>query len=591
MPPVLDARLIRAWINLSVEYLAQTRGKMNVANVFPVPDSDTGTNSLLTMKSACDEVNSSPPDAGPITLLAAAARGALLGARGNSGVILSAYLQGLATYAASTDPAAQTQDDTAAQWWVQALRQASDGAYQAVAEPASGTMLSAAKGAAKRARKYSAKPQAHPQGTLRAAAKGARKALLNSPQGLGVLREHGVLDAGAFALTVVLTALYTASTQSVGEDSRALLEKVLHIELGAANGSERSSASQVEGVVARAGEHAAASARELGDLAQDLAHRDYANSAEDLEVMALVQLTGRSSHAGIEVPVVEQISQVLSGNGTSLAVVEGGDFLHIHIHAADSARALHSLQQLEAIKLVHASVRPLHPVDTAGLGMIAVVHELGLMADLARSGVIVLLHGEQGPGQAELRRALEDANAPSGIFLCPNPQIRQTMSALTDNMYCLPAVNDDLDTVLNTVWLQDLLSETIAEQYQAAAHGITPTNDHEQGLHASPAQVPQCVFNGAQLERIPQALQSITATARQVGQIAAAHPDRTLTCVYLACPRDREQAEKLTQLEHALAAGPRGADLVVVHLAGSSGTVNAPTQVGDTLGVLIGEVE
>jgi fatty acid kinase len=98
VPAVLDAALIRAWARASVEVLERHRAEIDRINVFPVSDADTGTNLLLTMRSAAESVESVAPTAreDACAVSAALARGALLAARGNSGVILSQFLRGLA---------------------------------------------------------------------------------------------------------------------------------------------------------------------------------------------------------------------------------------------------------------------------------------------------------------------------------------------------------------------------------------------------------------------------------------------------------------------------------------------------------------
>ena len=91
---VLDGAIVRHWCRLSVDALAQARAAIDALNVFPVPDADTGTNLHLTLMSADAAVESLPPEAGPAEIWPAMARGALLGACGNSGIIVSQLLRG-----------------------------------------------------------------------------------------------------------------------------------------------------------------------------------------------------------------------------------------------------------------------------------------------------------------------------------------------------------------------------------------------------------------------------------------------------------------------------------------------------------------
>ena len=94
MLEVLDGRASRRWARSALAALGDAREELDALNVYPVPDGDTGTNLYLTFEAACAAVTALPPDAELRTVLDAFARGALLGARGNSGIILAQLLQG-----------------------------------------------------------------------------------------------------------------------------------------------------------------------------------------------------------------------------------------------------------------------------------------------------------------------------------------------------------------------------------------------------------------------------------------------------------------------------------------------------------------
>ncbi|MGH3244020.1 MAG: DAK2 domain-containing protein, partial [Spirillospora sp.] len=96
MDEVLDVAAIRRWCAGAAEALGRTRAEIDALNVFPVPDGDTGTNLYLTVIAAADAVDELPDGANAQDTWRALARGALLGARGNSGVILSQVYRGLA---------------------------------------------------------------------------------------------------------------------------------------------------------------------------------------------------------------------------------------------------------------------------------------------------------------------------------------------------------------------------------------------------------------------------------------------------------------------------------------------------------------
>jgi DAK2 domain fusion protein YloV len=194
----LDASAVRRWCSMAAEDLEAHRGEIDDLNVFPIPDGDTGTNLALTLKSANEAVAGERSSAAG-AVLRAMARGALLGARGNSGVIVSQLLRGLAD---GLDGAVEAD----AAMIVAALRRAADAAYAAVSRPVEGTILSVIKGAAEAAE---ATTDADLATVVQACVSGARESLRRTPEQLAVLARAGVVDAGGRGLVVLLEALAT----------------------------------------------------------------------------------------------------------------------------------------------------------------------------------------------------------------------------------------------------------------------------------------------------------------------------------------------------------------------------------------------
>ena len=162
------------WYRAAVEVLSASRGRLDDLNVFPVPDGDTGTNLLLTAQAAVAALDSE----GPRTTESAwsvLARGAVLGARGNSGTILAQLLRGLADQLAGQPPA----DGPA---FAAALQKAADTAYTAVADPEEGTFLTVARAGAEAAVAAVDAGRADLADVVRAAADGARVALEAHPR-------------------------------------------------------------------------------------------------------------------------------------------------------------------------------------------------------------------------------------------------------------------------------------------------------------------------------------------------------------------------------------------------------------------------
>ena len=192
---------VRDWARTALAALGEARAEIDALNVFPVPDGDTGTNVFLTMESACDGIDEAL--AAESTRAAAArglARGSLLGARGNSGVILSQILRGTADVIAAVPTERElTGRDVAAM-----LDRAAELAYAAVAKPVEGTILTVAREAAAAARE---RAEESVEAVVAAASRGAADALARTPTMLEALRVAGVVDAGGRALCVVLDAL------------------------------------------------------------------------------------------------------------------------------------------------------------------------------------------------------------------------------------------------------------------------------------------------------------------------------------------------------------------------------------------------
>jgi hypothetical protein len=211
--PPLDATALRNWMRASRESLARHRAEIDALNVFPVPDGDTGTNMYLTVEAASEAAEApSDPTAGPGPTMEAIARAALLGARGNSGVILSQLFRGIADVIAGEGAAADGRS------LKKALDRAADLAHAAVSRPVEGTVLTVAR-AASRAADSVEVPTV--QAVARAAACGARDALARTPEQLPTLAEAGVVDAGGMGLVVVLEALSRVLDGHVEQEPRA----------------------------------------------------------------------------------------------------------------------------------------------------------------------------------------------------------------------------------------------------------------------------------------------------------------------------------------------------------------------------------
>lgn len=203
--PLSNGARLLAWARRALSELERKRAEINELNVFPVPDGDTGSNMAHTMAAAVDAAAELPDSAGLTEVAEALAVGAVRGARGNSGVVLSQILRGFAQ--------AASYGATEGEMLAVALTNAVGFVDRAIAEPVEGTIITVLRAAADAAR-----PNAHLPlvDVASAATAAAQDALRLTQTQLPVLREAGVVDAGGAGLVAVLNTL-TAEADGAGE--------------------------------------------------------------------------------------------------------------------------------------------------------------------------------------------------------------------------------------------------------------------------------------------------------------------------------------------------------------------------------------
>ncbi len=187
---------LRNMFQVATSWLEKNASDIDALNVFPVPDGDTGTNMLLTMRSSVEEAYRAP-DHSTAGVAQALAKGALLGARGNSGVILSQIWRGLAEGLAEKEVISGRD-------FVEALKMASRTAYSGVTKPVEGTILTVIKDVAKAAEAKVAEGADDLSLVMEAAVQAAGESVARTPTLLSVLREAGVVDAGGQGLYTIL---------------------------------------------------------------------------------------------------------------------------------------------------------------------------------------------------------------------------------------------------------------------------------------------------------------------------------------------------------------------------------------------------
>ena len=194
----IDGQAVKRLVYAGMTWLKTNQALVNALNVFPVPDGDTGTNMVLTMQSAINEIE----DSGEThmgKMLGAVAQGALMGARGNSGVILSQLWRGFAR-------AVENEPELSAEGVANGFAGATQTAYKGVVRPVEGTILTVSKDLAVAA-EAALKDSADPVAILEAAVHGADESVAYTPELLPILKEAGVVDAGGKGLFFILDGM------------------------------------------------------------------------------------------------------------------------------------------------------------------------------------------------------------------------------------------------------------------------------------------------------------------------------------------------------------------------------------------------
>jgi uncharacterized protein len=377
-----DLGLVRGLVGAALASLEASRGRIDDLNVYPVPDGDTGTNLILTVRAVSDALTSAEPAERP-ALAHAVARAALMGARGNSGVILSQIVRGVADVLAEStngiDPALTAR----------ALRGASDAAYRAVRRPVEGTMLTVIRELAEEAERRAAGPE--PLGALLVElVRHGEDAVARTPDQLNVLREAGVVDAGGAGLVEILRGLAATVTGEAMPDAPA--------------------AAAPSGV--------------------DAIHLDPSRYRYCTVFVVEGDALGR-----------DELEGQLERLGDSLVVVGDETALKVHIHTDDPGAALSlgtAAGTIDGVEIANMHEQQedrerrlsLVPSTRVQTGVVAVVAGAGnrlLFESLAESvGTIRVVSGGQkaNPSTAELVTALDELEAEEAILLPNNANVR-----------------------------------------------------------------------------------------------------------------------------------------------------------------------
>ncbi len=368
------------------EWLQANVDAVNALNVYPVPDGDTGTNMMLTLQTALRDAQENPGDGTVGAMSAVIGQGALRGARGNSGVILSQYLKG---FAQGLDGVG-TMDGPAL---ARGLQSASEAAYGAMSKPVEGTMLTVGREAGEAA---NASGSADVIDTLRAAANEADASTARTPELLPVLASAGVVDSGGQGIAVILRG---ALSRLTGEDTGPALE-----------------------------------APTIASIDPSL----YAGEAGDAwgycTEFVLMEPTSN----------MDTVRATMALFGESESIVEGDGLIRVHLHTSEPEVVLTEAEGMGRLEQV--SIRDMdqqhqqflaghgEDIEDVACGVVSVASGPGFVKIMRGLGAGSIIWGGQSmnPSAEEIAEAVESIPAPDIIILPNNKNIAATAEISRD---------------------------------------------------------------------------------------------------------------------------------------------------------------
>ncbi|MEK3808973.1 DAK2 domain-containing protein [Metabacillus sp. SLBN-84] len=413
----LDGKRFAEMILQGAGHLSNNADYVDALNVFPVPDGDTGTNMNLSMTSGAKEVqNHVSEHIGKVGT--ALSKGLLMGARGNSGVILSQLFRGFSK-------AIESKSTISAAEFAAALQAGVNTAYKAVMKPVEGTILTVAKDSAKKAvDTMESNPEISIDQLMEAVFAESKASLKRTPDLLPVLKEVGVVDSGGQGLVFVY------------EGFLAVLK------------GEKVSSAKV--------------AASMTDLVSAEHHKSVAShiNTEDIEFGYCTEFMVRFEDDK-ETFKEDAFRQDLSEHGDSLLVIADDEIVKVHIHAEYPGKVLTYAQnygslinmKIENMRQQHTSLldsgnapsKPAEKKEKQPYGIVTVTMGKGI-AELFRSiGSHSVIEGGQtmNPSTEDIVQAIKDVNAETVIILPNNSNIvmaaQQAASVVDDNVIVIPS--------------------------------------------------------------------------------------------------------------------------------------------------------
>ena len=399
------AKTVRTCFPVAAQAVADKAEDINKLNVFPVPDGDTGTNMSLTLASVVRELNQLPTDADMEAIAGAITHGSLMGARGNSGVITSQILRGVAEGLVDAHDPVNSSDIAAA------FRRAVKVAFQAVRKPVEGTILTVLRDVSTKADECE-KKRLSAADALDAIVVEAYQSVARTPDLLPVLKENGVVDSGAFGFAIFLESFAAAA---LGRTAKADIQTTFD----AVNASD-AKATAMGRVEIEANDDWEGSEFRYCNEFLFKADKKF-NEEKTLKFLASMGdcelLVG--SFPDYKVHVHSNTPDKVLKHFLAL-----GQIFEVFIHNMD-------LEAAERTAKIHADQDAAAPEPTKPLGFVAVAAGSG-EADILKSlGVDVVVSGGQtmNPSTADLLDAVAKVNADAVIILPDNGNIRMAAEA------------------------------------------------------------------------------------------------------------------------------------------------------------------
>ncbi|MBQ8451530.1 MAG: DAK2 domain-containing protein [Clostridia bacterium] len=387
MDKVITGAMLRKMVVSGANYLDENKEYVNSLNVFPVPDGDTGTNMTLTMKSAVKELNMCANN-DMESICDAISKGALKGARGNSGVILSQILKGMTSSLVNLK-------EIKAMDFANALVEGANIAYKAVTKPKEGTILTVIRMMAEASTKI-AKKTTEIKDFMKQVLDVGEEALAMTPELLPVLKKAGVVDSGGRGLLVVFNGFYKIVS---GDESELKLS---------------ADTDKVEGTPGH-------------DFATEMV--DY-NSLADIEFAYCTEFFVININKKTTIADIDKLRETLMSIGDSVICIGDLSLVKVHVHTNQPGVALTNalkLGELNGVKIENmleqnrALKVKQEQKELKKLGVIAVCAGEGLSNLFKDLNVDYVIEGGQtmNPSADDIAKAA-DSVAAENIFVLPN---------------------------------------------------------------------------------------------------------------------------------------------------------------------------